>query len=97
MFSLAVQHPQSFLNEYSLASGTGKGMLSYMEIHVSFQVVTRDESFTTPASLYRCSCQDFPSVISPVLDKVGRVRETLSTLDTSIWLDFYMLHLMDKQ
>ena len=84
MLALAVQHQQSSLTEYSLASGAGKMKLSYIGLHVSFQVVNGDESFATHA------------VISPVLYMVG-LRETLSTLDKSIWLAFYRLLLMDPQ
>ena len=82
MLSVAVQHQLSVLAEYSLASGAGKGKLPYMGLHVSFQVVSGDESFTTHTAVVRL----LPSMNSPVQG----IRETLATLDTSILLAFYM-------
>ena len=92
MLSVAVQRQLSLLAEYSIASGAGDGMLSCMEIHVSFQLVTRDEAFATHRAVVRL----LPSVNSPVDGKVGQVREALATLNTSIWLAFHMLLLMDR-
>ena len=58
-----------------------------MGLHVSFQVVTGYESLAIHTAVVRL----LPSVNSPVHGKGERVRGTLATLDTSLWLAFYML------
>ena len=87
MLSVAVQHQLSLVAECSLASGAGKVWLPYIGLYVSFQVVSGDEFFTTHTAVVRL----LASVNSQVHCKVGRVRETPATLNTSILLAFYML------
>ena len=50
MLSVAVLHKLSLLAEYSLASGAGKGKLTYRGLYVSFQVVAVDEGETSERS-----------------------------------------------
>ena len=66
MLSVAVQHQLSLVAECSLASGTGKVQLPYMELHVSFKVAG-DESFNTQIAVVGL----LPSVNSHVHGKVG--------------------------
>ena len=93
MLSVAVQHQLCSLAEYSFASRAEDGMLPCVELHVSFQLFTGDEAFATNTAGVRL----LSSVNFHVHGKVERVRETLSTLDTNIWLAFHMLLLMDLQ
>ena len=86
MHSVAVQLQLSLVAKCSLARGTGKCKLPYLRLHVSFQV-TGDESYATHTAVVGL----LSSVNSYVHGKVGRVRETLATLNTIILLAFYKL------
>ena len=79
MHSVAVQLQLSLVAKCSLARGTGKCKLPYLRLHVSFQV-TGDESYATHTAVVGL----LSSVNSYVHGKVGRVRETLATLNTII-------------